>query len=116
MKKRYLALVMVGVFLIAGCGAKKPVPTPVAPTPKGISMATVAAHNTPSDCWLVINNNIYNISDYIETHPAGEKNITDYCGKEATAAFETRPTGSGTPHSDLARQMLAKYYIGDLAR
>lgn len=117
MEKRYLAFIIVGFFLIAGCGAKKQIPAVLpAPAPKGLSLATVAEHNTPDDCWLVINNNIYNISDYIGTHPSGEKNIIDYCGKEATAVFETRPTGSGTPHSDSARETLAKYYIGDLAR
>jgi hypothetical protein len=71
-------------FVLAGCGAKKPTAVP-APAIKGISLSTVAEHNTPEDCWLVINNNIYNITDYIAGHPGGEKKITDNCGKEATA-------------------------------
>jgi hypothetical protein len=116
MKKRYLTLMLISVILMVGCGAKKQPPAISAPMLKGISLAAVAAHNAPDDCWLVINNNIYNVSDYVGAHPGGEKNIINYCGKDATTAFETRTTGSGTPHSDRAREMLAKYYIGDLAR
>jgi cytochrome b involved in lipid metabolism len=105
------------ILIFTGCGAKKlpPVAAPVQKT-SGIPMATVAEHNAPDNCWLVINNNIYNLTDYISDHPGGEKNITDYCGKEATAAFETKGSGSGETHSDEARQILEQYYIGSLAR
>jgi cytochrome b involved in lipid metabolism len=103
------------ILILTGCGAKKLPPAVSVQKTSGMPMATVAEHNAPEDCWLVINNNIYSVADYIANHPGGEKNITDYCGKDATTAFETKG-GSGKTHSDLARQLLAQYYIGDLAR
>jgi hypothetical protein len=35
------------------------------------------------------------------------------CGINATQLFNTRPMGSGTPHSDKARGFLDSFYIGE---
>jgi cytochrome b involved in lipid metabolism len=102
--------------LVSGCGVAKPAAKTATVAATGIAMAVVAEHNTSTDCWLVIDNNIYNVTDYIPNHPGGEKEIADYCGKDATAAFETKGGKSGQTHSDQARQILAQFYIGDLAR
>lgn len=112
--KKYLFFVAF-LVLFSGCSQK---PAPVQPAPvesKGIPMETVAEHGLPGDCWVVINNNVYNVTDYLSSHPGG-KSIEQGCGKDATQMFETRPMGSKTPHSDRARSMLEKYYIGDLKR
>lgn len=118
MKKVFLIFAFSTVVLLSGCGQKTtlaPVITPDVDGKKGIPMETVAAHSSAEDCWLVINNNVYNVTDFIASHPAG-KTILDGCGKDATELFETRPMGSKTPHSDRARTIMAKYYIGDLKR
>jgi len=102
------------IFVLSACGAAKtPAASPAAAP--ALTMAVVAAHNTADDCWLVINNNIYNVTDFIPNHPGGDQHIIDSCGKDATTAFETKG-GSGKTHSDQARQILAQFYIGDLAR
>ncbi|MEI6580644.1 MAG: cytochrome b5-like heme/steroid binding domain-containing protein [bacterium] len=90
-------------------------PTPT-PPPVGnvvLNSQEVAKHNTVSDCWMIINNKVYNLSDYAGAHPGGTQNITNYCGKEATVAFDTKG-GVGNPHSTSANNLLAQYYIGDL--
>jgi len=102
--------------LLTGCGSPKAAVPQAPAAKKGIPLETVAQHNLPSDCWLVINNNIYNVTDFIANHPGGEKNITDYCGKDATQAFDTKGGKPGATHSDAARALLQKFYIGDLAR
>lgn len=66
-------------------------------------------------CWVALHNKVYDVSDYIESHPGGHI-IEEGCGKDATELFETRPQGSGTPHSDKARAILEKYYIGELKK
>jgi len=78
-----------------------------------LSMAEVAKHNTVPDCWMVINGKVYDLSRYASLHPGGAMNIADYCGKEATAAFDTKG-GRGSPHSGNANAMLVQYYLGDL--
>lgn len=67
-------------------------------------------------CWMVIHDKVYEIPDsFTETHPGGHV-IYDGCGTDATTFFETRPQGTGTPHSADARKLLEKYYIGDLKK
>ncbi|HJX06337.1 MAG TPA: cytochrome b5-like heme/steroid binding domain-containing protein [Candidatus Nanoarchaeia archaeon] len=75
-------------------------------------MEELAMHSTKEDCWLLIHGKIYNVTKMIGGHPGGAA-ILEGCGKDATTFFETRPMGSGTPHSEKARDNLAKFYIGD---
>jgi cytochrome b involved in lipid metabolism len=111
---KYISLAFLLVFL-AGCGQKAATIPPPAVEASGIPMETVAEHGVADNCWLVINNNVYNLTDFVVSHPGG-KAIIEGCGKDATQLFETRPMGSGTPHSDRARSILEKYYIGSLKK
>lgn len=98
---------------------KQESPTSTASNVKYYTMAEVAAHGADPDseeCWTVIHGKVYDILEFASnSHPGGEV-IFDACGKDATKLFETRPTGSGTPHSAEARKILEKYYIGDLKK
>ena len=73
----------------------------------------VSKHNTNADCWMIINNKIYNLSDYASSHPGGIRSVLNYCGKEATQAFDTKG-GRGNSHSTSANKMLDQYFIGNL--
>jgi len=77
-----------------------------------LNLAEIAKHNNPSDCWLLINNKVYDVTSFLGAHPGGAGTITPYCGKEATQAFETKDIGR--PHSSRAASMLNDYYVGDL--
>jgi len=77
------------------------------------SLADVALHSSQGDCWLIIHDKVYDVSNFV-THP-GKEAILEGCGIDATELFETRPMGSGTPHSENARDYMESYYIGDLA-
>jgi|GEM_PF-1104105 len=82
---------------------------------KAYTLLEVSLHGTPASCWLAIGGKVYDVTPIItdRKHPGGAP-IVEGCGKEATALFETRPMGSGTPHSEAARTWLASFYIGDL--
>lgn len=119
MKKGLLILpfIVLVAIIMTGCSFKKKPPAlPLVKASSGISLATVATHNTSDDCWLVVNNNIYNLTDYIYSRSAGENIIVDYCGKEATEIFRSGLGESALPPSGLTTDDLVKYYIGDLAR
>jgi cytochrome b involved in lipid metabolism len=75
----------------------------------------VAKHSSRDDCWMAVHDKIYNVTRNVPIHPGGAA-IIEGCGKDATTLFETRPMGSGTPHSEKAREYLAKAYIGDLKK
>ena len=50
--------------------AATPTPTPAA-TPAGYTMDQVRANNTASNCWSLINGNVYNLTNWITSHPGG---------------------------------------------
>lgn len=82
-------------------------------TVKTYTLEEVALHSTPDDCWFAIDGKVYDVSGYGERHP-GSDAVYEGCGKDATTFFETRPMGSGTPHSDRARGFLPNFEIGIL--
>lgn len=94
-------------------------PQPPPPEIKHYTMDEVAAHGfdpEDEDCWMVIHNKVYDLTEFAATkHPGGEL-IYKGCGQDATMLFETRPTGSQTPHSSEARIILEKYYVGELTQ
>ncbi len=81
---------------------------------KEITLSEVANHSTQSDCWIAIEGGVYDVTDFISTHPGGDQ-ILQGCGKDTTGMFNSRPT-DGTSHSGNARNILSKYRIGDLAK
>ena len=52
-----------------------------------ISMQEVECHNTPEDCWVVINGKVYDLSTFQTTHPGGSQIITDHAGKDVSNLF-----------------------------
>jgi cytochrome b involved in lipid metabolism len=78
-----------------------------------LTIEEVAKHSSRNDCWLIINERVYDITNFIASHPGGIV-IQQGCGKDATMLFETRPMGSGTAHSERARSLRDDYYIGNL--
>lgn len=81
---------------------------------QAFSISEVEQHDNEQNCWLAINGKVYDVAAFISGHPGGQA-ILEGCGKDATELFETRPMGSGTPHSENAHSLLGQYYIGDLA-
>ncbi len=79
---------------------------------KTYTLSDVAKHSATTDCWIVINNNAYDVSSYIDQHPGGAREILRYCGKDATTGFDTR--GGRGSHSSEAQAMLADFLIGTI--
>ena len=72
------------------------------------TMTEVARHSTANSCYLVINNNVYDVSSYIDSHPGGREAITSRCGQEVSGIF-------AQIHSNRAWDLLAAYKIGSVA-
>ncbi len=79
------------------------------------TMAEIAKHASENNCWLLINDKVYDVTKFITVHPGGVSQIIPYCGKEATKAFETQG-GRNRTHSPTADEMLKDYYIGDVSQ
>merc|ERR1712232_478082 len=48
----------------------------------------VAKHNNEKDCWVILHDVVYDVTDFLEDHPGGAKAILLYAGKDATVEFD----------------------------
>ena len=69
----------------------------------------ILIHNQFDDCWIIINNKVYDVTSFLDKHPGGSDIILDFAGKDATEEF--RDIG----HSENAKKMLEKYLIGKVS-
>ena len=86
-------------------------PTPT-PHPDGLTLTEVAAHDNELDCWVVVENGVYNVTSFIDNHPGGRDKILAACGKNASEAFAThRASSAGAPDP---HEILASMKIGSI--
>ncbi|KAI3457960.1 hypothetical protein Pfo_014623 [Paulownia fortunei] len=76
--------------------------------PKFHLFEEIAKHNKTKDCWLIINGKVYDVTPFMDDHPGGDEVLLAATGKDATNDFED------VGHSDSAREMMHKYYIGEI--
>lgn len=102
-----------GFGLLLEQGQAAPEPAAAAPAAakdgktKLISMAEVSKHNTEADVWIVVNQKVYDCTEYLDLHPGGADSILINAGEDATEDFTAI-------HSTKATKMLDKFYVGDL--
>jgi cytochrome b involved in lipid metabolism len=82
-----------------------PTPSAVA-TPAGYTMEQVKANNTATKCWSAIDGKVYDLTNWISSHPGGAGAITSLCGTDGTSSFRGQHGGSGQPASRLAGYLL----------
>ncbi|XP_021280225.1 cytochrome b5 [Herrania umbratica] len=68
----------------------------------------VAKNKERKGCWLLISGKVYDVTPFLEEHPGGDEVLLAASGKDATDDFED------VGHSDDAKQMMEKYYIGEI--
>lgn len=69
----------------------------------------VLMHNNENDCWIIINNKVYDITKYLALHPGGKKILLQYAGQDSTKYFYD------INHSKKAYKQLENYYIGNIS-
>ncbi|MFA6016715.1 MAG: cytochrome b5-like heme/steroid binding domain-containing protein [Patescibacteria group bacterium] len=77
-----------------------------------LTVSEITKHNIDSDCWIIINNSVYQVTEFLSLHPGGASRITPYCGQDATTAFDTK--GGKGSHSSTAIQELDSLKLGVL--
>lgn len=73
-----------------------------------LTRTEVETHNQEENLWLILNNSVYNVTNYLAKHPGGQEVILEHAGKDATEAFED------IGHSKGAIRILATLEIGQL--
>jgi hypothetical protein len=89
-----------------------PTPSPTLTTQSsvGYTRQQVEANNTATKCWSIINDNVYDLTKWIKSHPGGQSAITFICGIDGTNAFLAQHRGQSSPFS-----RLASFYLGPYA-
>ncbi|KAG0306604.1 fatty acid alpha-hydroxylase [Dissophora globulifera] len=78
---------------------------------KAYSVKEVAKHSKEDDCWVIHNNNVYDVSGFVQDHPGGEEFILDHAGQDITALMKDELEHL---HSEGAYEMLDEMLIGRL--
>jgi hypothetical protein len=73
-----------------------------------LTMDQVKKNNTASSCWSVINGNVYNLTNWISSHPGGSGAITRLCGTDGTKVFSNQHRGDTQAESRLSGFLLGK--------
>ncbi|KAL6968831.1 Cytochrome b5 isoform E [Sarracenia purpurea var. burkii] len=80
----------------------------MASNPKVHLFEEVSKHNKTKDCWLIISGKVYDVTPSVDDHLGGDEVLLSATAKDVTTNFED------VGHSDSARELMAKYYIGEI--
>ena len=47
----------------------------------------VAQHKSKGDCWIIVNDGVYDMSEFMSVHPGGAGLIMSVAGKDASEYF-----------------------------
>lgn len=79
------------------------------PNKRLVTPTEVSKHNTPDNCWVVIEGKVYNLTDFIDVHPGGPLILKLNAGMDVTAIFKPLHA-KGT----LEKYVKPEWFIGEL--
>lgn len=71
--------------------------------------AEVESHNSDSDCYVTIADNVYDITDFVESHPGGPELVLDWAGRDVTDILKDEDSHK---HSESAYEILEESLVG----
>ena len=85
----------------------------VTPDTSVLSVENVALNDSEASCWTIVDGNVYDLTDWISSHPGGASRILGLCGIDGTPQFEGQHGGSSSVEGTLESYLLGP--IGDPA-
>ena len=70
--------------------------------------AQVATHDSQDDLWVIIDDKVYDLTEYVHEHPGGSESIARNAGKDATKGFK------GPQHPSRVFDIVEDYRVGAL--
>jgi len=77
----------------------------------GYTLAQVKANNSRQSCWTIIDNYVYDLTRWINSHPGGASAILSLCGVDGSAAFNSQHENQSKP-----AVRLDSYKLGPLVK
>eukprot|EP00419_Tripos_fusus_P011399 CAMPEP_0172655066 /NCGR_PEP_ID=MMETSP1074-20121228/376_1 /TAXON_ID=2916 /ORGANISM="Ceratium fusus, Strain PA161109" /LENGTH=69 /DNA_ID=CAMNT_0013469603 /DNA_START=73 /DNA_END=279 /DNA_ORIENTATION=- len=53
-----------------------------------VTAEEVAKHASESDCWVIVGDDVYEVTNFLTDHPGGKKAIMLFAGKDSTEEFD----------------------------
>jgi 4-hydroxysphinganine ceramide fatty acyl 2-hydroxylase len=72
----------------------------------------LASHNTEKSCWVTIGTRVFDVTDFVESHPGGGDLVLEYGGKDVTEILKDEDSHT---HSEAAYDVLEDSFIGFVA-
>ena len=85
------------------------IPKPATIPSRKYTIAEVAKHNKPEDCWIVVGGEVLDVTRFLPDHPGGKRAIMLFAGKDATNEFDM------IHKRDVIRKYVPEAVIGHLA-
>ncbi|KAF8167968.1 FMN-dependent dehydrogenase-domain-containing protein [Crassisporium funariophilum] len=74
------------------------------------TLEQVSEHKSPNSCWVIIQNKVYDVTEFLPEHPGGADIILKYAGRDATSVYEPIH-----PPDALDRNLPSSKHLGPLA-
>ena len=71
--------------------------------------AEVEEHSSDKSCYVTIGDNVYDVTDFVESHPGGPELVLDWAGKDITAILKDPDVHT---HSESAYEILVESLVG----
>lgn len=72
----------------------------------------LASHNTEDSCWVTIGTRVFDVTDFVDSHPGGGELVLEYGGKDVTEILKDQDSHT---HSEAAYEVLEDGFIGFVA-
>lgn len=73
------------------------------------TVAEVESHNSDKDCYVTLGDNVYDITDFVDSHPGGPELVLEYAGKDVTKILKDEDSHR---HSDSAYEIIEESLVG----
>ena len=74
------------------------------------TLEEVSLHNTEDDIWIIINGNVYDITDFIHEHPGGRDILLSFAGEDVSEFFNE------LHKPDILIEIADQYKIGSIVQ
>ncbi|GBM19623.1 Cytochrome b5 [Araneus ventricosus] len=74
------------------------------------TLSEVADHCNRNDCWIVIEDYVYDVTSFLDSHPGGFDVLMEHAGRDATVAFY------GAGHHPNTGDLLKPFLVGSLVQ
>lgn len=78
-----------------------------------LTQADVESHNSAKSCYVSVGCNVYDVTDFLDSHPGGADLVLEYAGKDVTAILKDEASHT---HSDAAYEVLDDSLVGFLVQ